>query len=461
MLATLGRGATSVAEMQKAAAAMVKESRGNCSSATKMMARAGTSGKHPNNIERDIMRHLGLPLPIHWITVPVLSARDRKTRSELRLPYLMPHELVHYLHETQQVQIMQESVNEFWAHAAQHTDWAAHHEGFGTMPLGGLQMRYPLMNLREFICLGPETLNPVMEVLSWSFGQLAAGGRHYLIEMRGDWKWQKAFFCLKPRPANPLILVPGFRPEFIRICAMHTLHLGVLQLLNGSIFTLLEDLCWFRADDAGPSIKLPEKMILLCSRFKSWASANQLKHSQATMTSGMLGFEGGAYPSLNLKAWNSRLFVVFFEVVLKELVARDTAAGNELLCKELKLASAATTAMCAFLAGMEASPRYMSDEQCRYLHESMQSFLELYEVLIATSLARGTARWKAVPKHHLAWHLVEEMDRSHYNVRFYHSFIDEDYIGQWKLLAQSVPRDLLEYRCLTRYLLRLGTKGGI
>ncbi|CAE7254992.1 unnamed protein product [Symbiodinium sp. CCMP2592] len=347
-----------------------------------MMARAGTSGKHPNNIERDIMRHLGLPLPIHWITVPVLSARDRKTRSELRLPYLMPHELVHYLHETQQVQIMQESVNEFWAHAAQHTDWAAHHEGFGTMPLGGLQMRYPLMNLREFICLGPETLNPVMEVLSWSFGQLAAGGRHYLIEMRGDWKWQKAFFCLKP-------------------------------------------------------------------------------HSQATMTSGMLGFEGGAYPSLNLKAWNSRLFVVFFEVVLKELVARDTAAGNELLCKELKLASAATTAMCAFLAGMEASPRYMSDEQCRYLHESMQSFLELYEVLIATSLARGTARWKAVPKHHLAWHLVEEMDRSHYNVRFYHSFLDEDYIGQWKLLAQSVPRDLLEYRCLTRYLLRLGTKGGI
>ena len=92
--------ATSVAELQKAAAAMVKESRGNCSSATKMMAKAGTSGKHPSNIERDIMRHLGLPLPIHWISVPVLSAKDRKTRSELRLPYLMPHELVHYLHAT-------------------------------------------------------------------------------------------------------------------------------------------------------------------------------------------------------------------------------------------------------------------------------------------------------------------------------------------------------------------------
>ena len=68
-------------------------------------------------------------------------------------------------------------------------------------------------------------------------------------------------------------------------------------------------------------------------------------HSHVTMTSRMLGFEGGAYPSLNLKAWNSRLLVVFFEVVSKELVARDAGAGNEVLHKELTLPSAATTAM--------------------------------------------------------------------------------------------------------------------
>ena len=47
------------------------------------------------------------------------------------------------------------------------------------------------------------------------------------------------------RPANPLIEVAGFRPEFIRTCGMHTIHLGVLQLLNGSIFTLLDEIgCW-------------------------------------------------------------------------------------------------------------------------------------------------------------------------------------------------------------------------
>ena len=172
----------------------------------------------------------------------------------------------------------------------------------------------------------------------------------------------------------------------------------------------------------------------------------------------MLGYEGGAFPSLNLKAWNTRLFVVFFEIVLRELL--DTAAGadDELLCKELKVASAATTAMCAFLHCMESSPRYLSGEQAGEMRESMQTFLNLYEVLIATSQSRGTARWKAVPKHHAAWHLVEEMDRTHYNCRHYHSFLDEDFIGQWKQLVQSVPKDLLEYRCLTRYLLRLGAQ---
>ncbi|CAE7296075.1 unnamed protein product, partial [Symbiodinium microadriaticum] len=372
MLATLGRGATSVAELQKSAAAMVKESRGNCSAATKMMARAGTAGKHPGNIERDIMRHLGLPLQIHWISVPVLSAKDRKTPSELRLPYLMPHELVHFLHETQQVQITKESVDQFWAHAAEHTDWAAYHEGFGAMPLGGLQKRYPLMNIREFICKGPETLNPVLEVLTWSFSQLALG-YHPRLDMHGN-PYQGKYTAGSP--------------------------------IQG----------WF----AQCGSQLAPKMVLLCSRFK--------RHSQATLTSGMLGFEGGAYPSLNLKAWNSRLFVVYFEIVLRELVDSGAGADEELLHKELKLASAATTAMCAFLHGMESSPRYLTDEQCRFMHDSMQAFLELYEVLIGTSNARGTARWKAVPKHHSAWHLVEEMDRTHYNVRFYHSFADEDYI---------------------------------
>ena len=43
-------------------------------------------------------------------------------------------------------------------------------------------------------------------------------------------------------PANPLILCDGFRPDYLKTCSMHTVHLGVLQYHNGSIFTLLDEL---------------------------------------------------------------------------------------------------------------------------------------------------------------------------------------------------------------------------
>ena len=43
--------ATSTAELQRAAAAMVKESRNNCSDMTRQFAKAGCAGKYPGNVE--------------------------------------------------------------------------------------------------------------------------------------------------------------------------------------------------------------------------------------------------------------------------------------------------------------------------------------------------------------------------------------------------------------------------
>ena len=44
------------------------------------------------------------------------------------------------------------------------------------------------------------------------------------------------------RPANPIIQIIGFHTDFVKICAMHTLNLGVVQLHNGSVYTLLTEL---------------------------------------------------------------------------------------------------------------------------------------------------------------------------------------------------------------------------
>ena len=54
--------ATSAVQLQQAALAMVQESRGHCSPATKLFAKAGSYGRYPGNIERDLMRPLQLPI---------------------------------------------------------------------------------------------------------------------------------------------------------------------------------------------------------------------------------------------------------------------------------------------------------------------------------------------------------------------------------------------------------------
>lgn len=62
LLSSLGRGATSCAEIQESALAMLLESGGHCSSVTRAISKIGCSGKFPGNCERDLFRILSLPV---------------------------------------------------------------------------------------------------------------------------------------------------------------------------------------------------------------------------------------------------------------------------------------------------------------------------------------------------------------------------------------------------------------
>ena len=172
------------------------------------------------------------------------------------------------------------------------------------------------------------------------------------------------------------------------------------------------------------------------------------------MTGGLLGWEGGAYPSLNLKAYNSRLFVMYFEIVLRSVLSDESEMDN-MLRKELELASAATTALAMFFHVMECSGRYLKEEEASKMNQASCTYLDLTNILALHSIKRSIPRWKAVPKHHFFKHMSEDMVQCQYNCRHYQSYFDEDYIGRWKLLCLKVPKALMEMRLLTRYLLRL------
>ena len=53
------------------------------------------------------------------------------------------------------------------------------------------------------------------------------------------------------------------------------------------------------------------------------------------------------------------------------------------------------------------------------------------------------------------FHIVEDQCQTLLNARTFHTFVDEDFVGLFKNLVLQVPKEMLEYRCLTRFLLRL------
>ncbi|CAE7674088.1 unnamed protein product [Symbiodinium sp. CCMP2592] len=171
------------------------------------------------------------------------------------------------------------------------------------------------------------------------------------------------------------------------------------------------------------------------------------------MTGGLLSWEGGAFPRLDLKAWNSRLMTAFFHIVLRQL--QDQAFSDESLHKEIRLAFGLTNAMITFIDTMERSPRYLTSQQAQVMHSACSTYLQLSEVIALVAQQRDRARWKVVPKHHTFRHIAEDQLSCLYNYRHCHCFLDEDFVGFWKTLVQAVPKELLEFRCLTRWLLRL------
>ena len=144
---------------------------------------------------------------------------------------------------------------------------------------------------------------------------------------------------------------------------------------------------------------------------------------------------------------------MYFDVIVGVMKDRPGLAND--LQQEVKLAHAATTAMASYLHQTECASRYLSREEADNMYRAVSTYLGLVQILALLSIRRQIPRWKCVPKHHTMLHLVQDQCQTLINARSYHTFVDEDFIGLFKNLVLQVPKEMLEYRCLTRFLLRL------
>ena len=145
--------------------------------------------------------------------------------------------------------------------------------------------------------------------------------------------------------------------------------------------------------------------------------------------------------------------LMYFVIILGVLKDRPGMAPD--LQQEVKLAHAATVALASYLHETECAGRYLLREEADKMYKAVEAYLHLIQILAVCSHRRAIPRWKCVPKHHSMLHLVEDQRETLVNARSFHTFVDEDFVGLFKNLVLQVPKEMLEYRCLTRFLLRL------
>ena len=192
----------------------------------------------------------------------------------------------------------------------------------------------------------------------------------------------------------PLMLITGFRPQLIRFCAMHAVHLGICQWVNGSAVWDLADHGFF--GNGGIQDKLDE----LCRRFNLWCSMSRIRHYQPYIPYAVLAVKPGEYPELRLKAWTSRVLTSFLSVAMQELVQSFPPEARP---ASLVLAAVAIHKLGKWMLHVERCGKILTEGEAVEMHKLAWEFLDTYQALAANRLSAGVLRYPIKPKHHAPW----------------------------------------------------------
>ena len=76
------------------------------------------------------------------------------------------------------------------------------------------------------------------------------------------------------RPLCPLACVAGFRPQMVRFCYMHSVHLGICQFVNASgVYELIK----YGYLGGNPNATLSDHLDCLPRRLNSWCAMSNIR----------------------------------------------------------------------------------------------------------------------------------------------------------------------------------------
>ena len=103
----------------------------------------------------------------------------------------------------------------------------------------------------------------------------------------------------------------------------------------------------------------------------------------------------------------------------------------------------------------ELYPRYLNDAQASHLHDLGMQCIHLYNFSAAVAATQGRLRWHVLPKLHIFHHMILDLPLNFQNVRAFHCFSGEDYMGFLKQICLSTcTASNMEKRVLKRALLK-------
>ena len=104
---------------------------------------------------------------------------------------------------------------------------------------------------------------------------------------------------------------------------------------------------------------------------------------------------------------------------------------------------------------LDTSGVILSPEEAQRAHYAGRLFLLSYQSLAEEALANEVAQYKMRPKFHYLCHVVDDLQKYRWNPRFFHCFMEEDFVGQLGRLVSKTHRNTASMRALQRHCLVL------
>ena len=107
---------------------------------------------------------------------------------------------------------------------------------------------------------------------------------------------------------------------------------------------------------------------------------------------------------------------------------------------------------------IEGYPPYLTREQATHVHQLTMQCIHFYNVSACVAASQDELHWLVIPKIHVLHHLALDVTKHFYNIRAFHCYSGEDYMGFLKKIAVSTcTTHNMEERVLKRALLKCVT----